>query len=266
MLDYVDHRAIFEGMNAHLWAPNSGRLLWMTQPAWPSNMWQILSHDYDTQSSFYAVKKACEPIHVQLDLSNYEVDVVNTTIAPLSGLLVTADVYTLDSKRVAHMEEHKDIAADAESTSMKLDLTSFLQTGMVLVKLELHDAQGKLLSDNVYWLGAESSSYRELNRLHAATLAGTASSTQTGDTVHIHVQLRNTSNVPALADKLTLLNAGDGARILPAYLSDNYVSLLAGETRDIEIEYAATAGKGSPQLAVRGWNLTPFTIAVTPTK
>jgi len=33
MLNYVDHRAIFEGMNANLWAPNSGRLLWMTQPA-----------------------------------------------------------------------------------------------------------------------------------------------------------------------------------------------------------------------------------------
>ncbi|HEX6881671.1 MAG TPA: LamG-like jellyroll fold domain-containing protein, partial [Terriglobales bacterium] len=28
MLDYVSHRAIFEGMNAHLWAPNSGRMLW----------------------------------------------------------------------------------------------------------------------------------------------------------------------------------------------------------------------------------------------
>ena len=58
MMDYVDHRAIFEGMNAHLWAPNSGRLLWMTQPAWPSNMWQVLSSDYDTQSSYYGEKKA----------------------------------------------------------------------------------------------------------------------------------------------------------------------------------------------------------------
>src|ERR1035441_7877253 len=47
---------------------NSGRMLWMTQPAWPSNTWQILNADYDTQSSFYAVKKACEPLHVQLDL------------------------------------------------------------------------------------------------------------------------------------------------------------------------------------------------------
>ena len=42
MLNYVNHRAIFEGMNAHLWAPNSARMLWMTQPAWPSTMWQIL--------------------------------------------------------------------------------------------------------------------------------------------------------------------------------------------------------------------------------
>ena len=87
MLDYVDHRAIFEGMNAHLWAPNSGRLLWMTQPAWPSNTWQILNADYDTQSSFYAVKKACEPLHVQLDLSNYNVAVVNTTNDPQSGVV-----------------------------------------------------------------------------------------------------------------------------------------------------------------------------------
>jgi hypothetical protein len=52
MLDYVGHRAIFEGMNAHLWKPNSGRMLWMTQPAWPSTMWQIFSHDYDTQASY----------------------------------------------------------------------------------------------------------------------------------------------------------------------------------------------------------------------
>jgi len=25
MLNYVEHRAIFEGFNSHLWAPNSGR-------------------------------------------------------------------------------------------------------------------------------------------------------------------------------------------------------------------------------------------------
>jgi hypothetical protein len=79
------------------------------------------------------------------------------------------------------------------------------------------------------------------------------------------VQLKNTGNVPALADKLTLVNAANGERILPAYLSDNYVSLLAGETREIDVEYPTSAGKGT-QFNVRGWNLAPFTIAISPTK
>ena len=56
MLNYVDHPAIFEGMNAHLWAPNSARMLWMTQPAWPSTMWRILIMA-TTQASYYGVKE-----------------------------------------------------------------------------------------------------------------------------------------------------------------------------------------------------------------
>ena len=103
----------FEGMNAHLWAPNSGRMLWMTQPAWPSNMWQILSSDYDTQASFYGVKKACEPVHVQLDLSNYDVAVVNTTNDPQPALSISANVYSLDNKPLLHREEKRDAGVDA---------------------------------------------------------------------------------------------------------------------------------------------------------
>ena len=48
----------------------------------------------------------------------------------------------------------------------------------------------------------------------------------------------------ALENKLTLVNAGDGTRILPAYYSDNYVSLLPGESKEIEIEFPAAAAKG----------------------
>jgi hypothetical protein len=68
--------------------------------------------------------------------------------------------------------------------------------------------------------------------------------------------------VPSLATKLTLLNVTDGTRILPAYYSDNYVSLLPGESREIEIEYPVKSGTGAPQLAVRGWNLRQKSIPV----
>ncbi|MGH9529954.1 MAG: glycoside hydrolase family 2 TIM barrel-domain containing protein, partial [Terriglobales bacterium] len=240
MLDYVDHRAIFEGMNAHLWSPNSGRMLWMTQPAWPSNTWQILTSDYDTQSSYYAVKKACEPVHVQLDLSNYDIGIVNTTTEPLAGLLVAANVYSLDNKLLLHREEKRDAGADMLTAGFKLELAPLLESqGVVLVKLELRNPAGQIVSNNLYWLGETSESYRNLNRLAAATLSVTAQSSDMGDNIRVQVELRNAGTSAALSTKLTLLNATDGSRILPAYYSDNYISLLPGENRQIEIEYPA---------------------------
>jgi Glycosyl hydrolase 2 galactose-binding domain-like/Exo-beta-D-glucosaminidase Ig-fold domain/Concanavalin A-like lectin/glucanases superfamily/Glycosyl hydrolases family 2/Glycosyl hydrolases family 2, TIM barrel domain len=263
MLDYVDHRAIFEGMNAHLWSPNSGRLLWMTQPAWPSTMWQILSHDYDTQASFYGVKKACEPIHIQMDLSNYQVAVVNTTRAAMNTLSAEATVYSLANKLLAQHEQKKDVAADSAVNAFKLDLAPLLaQNDVVLVKLNLRNASGELLSQNLYWLAAEDASYRALDRLAPAQLATNANATRDGGTTTVHVQLKNTGTDAALQTKLTLLNAADGSRILPAYYSDNYVSLLAGESRDITIEYPKSAAHSAPAVAIRGWNLAPVRVSI----
>jgi hypothetical protein len=263
MLDYVDHRAIFEGMNAHLWAPNSGRMLWMTQPAWPSNTWQILNADYDTQSSFYGVKKACEPVHVQLDLSNYDVAVVNTTNEPRAGLSIAASVYSLDNKLLLHHEEKKDAGADAVTDGFNLELAPLLTPdAVVFVKLELRNSSGELVSENFYWLGAEGSSYRRLNRLPLSSLAVAAKSTRAGDDIHLQVELRNTGTVVSLEDKLTLLNASDGSRILPAYYSDNYVSLLPGESREIDITYPAKSANGAAQLGLRGWNLASQTVQI----
>jgi hypothetical protein len=262
MLNYVDHRAIFEGMNAHLWTPNSGRLLWMTQPAWPSTMWQILSSDYDTQSSFYGTKKACEPLHVQLNLATYQVDVINTTTSPQSALTVSAKVYSLDNALLFQAAEQKDVAADNPVTSMKLDLAPYLAKGMVLVELKLTDAAGKWLSQNIYWLGAKSSSYRELNRLPAVSLRATAASHVEGDMVKVSVQLDNPATTASLAIKLTLISAKDKERVLPAYYSDNYISLLPGEGRTIEIEYPVKDHIGPAQITLRGWNAVEENISV----
>jgi Exo-beta-D-glucosaminidase Ig-fold domain/Glycosyl hydrolases family 2/Concanavalin A-like lectin/glucanases superfamily/Glycosyl hydrolases family 2, sugar binding domain/Glycosyl hydrolases family 2, TIM barrel domain len=257
MLDYVDHRAIFEGMNAHLWAPNSGRLLWMTQPAWPSNTWQILNADYDTQSSFYAVKKACEPLHIQLDLSNYNVAVVNTTNDPQAGLLLSANVYSLENKLLLQKEEKIDAAIDAFTDGFKLELAPLLSPEtVVFVTLELRNSTGEIVSRNFYWLGSDYASYRRLNRLPAASLSAIAKSTREGDAIRVRIELHNTGTAASLATKLTLLNAADGSRILPAYYSDNYISLLPGEAREIEIEYPVKSANGPAQVALRGWNLT----------
>jgi hypothetical protein len=254
MFNYVQHRAVFEGMNAHLWAPNTGRMLWMTQPAWPSSTWQILSSDYDTQASFYAVKKASEMVHVQLDPSNFTVEVANSLPDTKTGLTAHARVYSLESKLLAEHEEKKD-AASGTTESFTLDLAPFLKENVALVKLELRDSSGKLVSDNFYWIGGTSADYRKLNRLGEAQIKTTVRTAADGDEQRVKVVLENTGSTAAIELKLTLLEADGKTRVLPAYYTDNYVSLLPGEIKEIVVECPKATVKGGVTIGLRGWNL-----------
>jgi hypothetical protein len=254
MFNYVQHLAVFEGMNAHLWAPNTGRMLWMTQPAWPSSTWQILSSDYDTQASFYAVKKASEVVHVQLDPSNYTVEVANSLPDTKTGLTARARVYSLENKLLAEHAEKKD-AASGTTEFFTLDLAPFLKQNVALVKLELRDSSGKLVSDNFYWMGGTSADYRKLNKLGDAQIKTTVRTAVEGDEQRVKVVLENTGSTAAIELKLTLLEADGKTRVLPAYYSDNYVSLLPGELKDIIVECPNVAAKGVISVGLRGWNL-----------
>jgi hypothetical protein len=254
MFNYVQHRAVFEGMNAHLWAPNTGRMLWMTQPAWPSSTWQILSSDYDTQASFYAVKKASEMVHVQLDPSNYTVEVANSLPATKAGLTAHARVYSLENKLLAEHDEKKDVASGT-TEFFTLDLAPFLKENVALVKLELRDSAGKLVSDNFYWMGGTSADYRKLNKLGEAQVKASVRTAADGNEGRAKVVLENGGSTAAIELKLTLLEADGKTRVLPAYYSDNYVSLLPGEKKEIVVEYPKAAVKSQISVGLRGWNL-----------
>jgi hypothetical protein len=140
--------------------------------------------------------------------------------------------------------------------ALQLELGPLEKDAVVLVKLGLKDQGGNVVSTNLYWLTAESQNYRELTQLAAATVMARARSRRAGNSVQVHVELRNTGAAIALQNKLTLVKSSDGSRILPAYFSDNYVSLLPGESREIDLEYPVNAADGAaPQLTLRGFNL-----------
>jgi hypothetical protein len=265
MMNYVDYRAIFEGFNAHLWAPNGGRLLWMTQPAWPSTLWGILSSDYDTQASYYGTKKACEPVHVQLDLSNNDVAVVNTTRDQLHGLKVAADVYSLDSKLLLHRETVLDAAPDDVTRALALDIAPFMRDdNLIFVQLMLRGKDGQVLSQNFYWRADSDAGYRSLNQLTPAKLAVTAHLGEERNTGvrQVQVDLKNVGGGVALNGKLGVFDAADGSEVLPAFYSDNYVSLLPGETRSITIDLPKKVEGHRLRLNLRGWNVDPISTMV----
>lgn len=262
MMNLETHKAMYEGFLGHLWTKNSGRLLWMTHPAWPSNAWQIYSWDYDTHAAYYGAKKAAEPLHVQLNLPGNELVVLNTTQADARGLTAKVRVVGLDDRELFSREDRVDALANRATALAAVPLDRLFEANpMVLVRLSLTDRDGRQVSDNFYWRGRDEGAYRALNDLAPAALTVAATrAPDEGTDKSIAVTLANDTRVPALNAKLTLVDAA-GKRVLPAFYSDNYVALLPGERRTVTIRYPATAGTPTG-LTLRGWNVPEASIAV----
>ena len=104
-------------------------------------------------------------------------------------------------------------------------------------------------------LAADGAGYRPLARIPQATVALTPGVTaETGGSVIETVKSDDRGNIAALETKLTLLDS-QGERILPAYFSDNYISLLPGEVKEITAQCHSYPGIGVPQFSLRGWNV-----------
>lgn len=263
LLNYESHRAIFEGMNAGLFTRNSGRLLWMTHPAWPSTTWQIYSHDTDTHAAFFGTKKGAEPVHVQVNLPDRTVAVVNSLGAPIAGGTLRVRNFALDGTLLDERTSAIDAAAYAVTEAgAAIDDTLFARAPVVITKLELLGADGRLLSENLYWLAREPAAYRAMSTMQAATVSVIARPVADDSEHAIEAALTNTGSQPALLVKLTVSNAA-GERVLPAYFSDNYVSLLPGETRTVTIR-APRSAAAPASIAVRGWNVATGTAQVAP--
>ena len=73
----------------------------------------------------------------------------------------------------------------------------------------------------------------------------------------VTVTLHNPSKNVALMTHVQLRREKSGERVLPVYYSDNYVSLVGGETRTIKAEADMSQFKDEDALVVvDGWNVT----------
>ncbi|MGC8519773.1 MAG: glycoside hydrolase family 2 TIM barrel-domain containing protein, partial [Steroidobacteraceae bacterium] len=256
LMDYVSYRAIFEGFNAGLWHTNSGRLLWMTQPAWPSNIWQIYTSDYATAGAYYGVKEACEPLHVQMNLPDFSLAVVNTTRRAQPGLMVRVRIVSLDGHVLQRLQVAVNATANAVTTLRRLPLGHWLRRHrLVFVQLRLVNGAGRVLSRNVYWQARHAGNLKALDRLHAQPIAVSAqraaASASSGER-RLTVTLTNRGTEPAVALQVTALDA-HGHRVLPTYYSANFVTLLPGAHRRIRIR-CPRAGARCARVQLQGWN------------
>jgi hypothetical protein len=72
----------------------------------------------------------------------------------------------------------------------------------------------------------------------------------------ISVTLTNDSGNPvAFFNRIALLNAQTNQRILPSFFTNNYISILPGESKTITIEYRDKDTAVRKKIQVYGWNV-----------
>ncbi len=257
MANYEAFRAMYEGRNAKMFRPATGILTWMSNPAQPSFVWQLYHHDLEPNSALFAVKKAAEMVHIQLNESNGEVEVINNLPVAMEQGRAHVTMYNLDGS-VASQRDFDVSAAASAATSLGVVEWPAGLSAVHFVKLELRDADGKMVSENFYWraLPEHRDDLTALNEMPVVTLETKISRRDVAGKSFFDVTLRNPGAQIALMAHVQLRRKKSGERVLPVYYSDNYVSLVGNESRTIAIEAATADLKGEAGLVlIDGWNV-----------
>jgi exo-1,4-beta-D-glucosaminidase len=95
---YEAHRAMMEAYGRNKYT-STGIIQWMLNNAWPSMIWHMYDWYLRPGGSYFGVKKACEPLHVQYSYDDRSIVVVNSYYQPLANLKVTAKGEVLEIGR-----------------------------------------------------------------------------------------------------------------------------------------------------------------------
>ena len=256
-VNYENSRAMFEAWNQNLWADASGLMLWMSHPAWHSTVWQTYDYDFDVNGMYYGARRACEPVHVQADLVNWQVVALNHTPNALAGATVTARLSDLTGRQLGTVQSATINVAAADSTKAFAVAFTDSLPDLHLLRLTLRDASGHTLSENTYWRYRSPAAMQALNKVPQTRIAASLGHVTGGGDGRRQAMatVSNRGSSVAVMVRLSLLDRASGERVLPTLYDDNYLWLMPGEVRTLGVSFPADALPGGvPELHVEGYN------------
>ena len=248
LLNFETYRAPMEALNQHLWRKSTGFALWKFNSSWPSVLWQVTDWYEQLHAGTYSLRRALEPLHVQLNLNDHTVSVINRSNSARLGLMVRAELFDPAMRSLWRQEQKLDAPA---AGALATDLTLPVQPGLTFLKLRLLEA-GKTVSDNFYWLEPKDD-FTALSTLAAPAVTLKVGARGPGGRITVAVSNRGPG--PALLVRLKLIDAPSGVEALPSYWTDNYVNLLPGETVEVSVVSQVDGMPPHPAIEVSGFNV-----------
>ncbi|MDW7681758.1 MAG: glycoside hydrolase family 2 protein, partial [bacterium] len=261
---------------------NSGLLFWQYNDSWPCISWSIVDWYGTPKPAYYWIKRASERLHIASDFEKYlwktgeqfktDIWLLNDNSSPSHDLRYNVylfDIYgQIISFRSGGCQIHGNFSQIIDELNWQID--DNMQSRTFFIAARLLNSRGDFLSGTIYPIAVAKSTidpkhrnsynaiFAEMNNMPAASVEAVLSSGQfqlTADGAgSAIVKLFNNSAQLAFFIRLRLDQEFGG---FFADYSDNYFSLLPGETRDIEITFRqrhSLPSKAPLTLIIDGWN------------
>jgi hypothetical protein len=259
LMNATGYQGIFEAAQ-HRLNNNGGIMLWKLNAAFPSVIWQIYDWYLQPNAGYYAMQNSCEPLHVQFNLNDSTVAVVNRKHKAVSNITIEVRAFSLKTQQLFSHSDTINIGEE-EVKSQIMSLSTFLSKAMGInfIVLRLKDSSGNVISRNTYWFQKEKD-YTTLNQMPKATVqAKTISVDKNSSQTSYTIELTNNSKQLAFFIRAQLLDRQE--EMLPSFWSANYVTLAPGESMIIKAAVPSRILSGiQPLVRVSGWNVNEIVI------
>ena len=245
----------------------SGLLFWYHNSPTRQVCGRMWDWSLEPTASLYHTQNALEPLHAQFDYLKNTVSVYNDYFKSFHNYKLTAEVFDLNSKKISTQSKNlENIPEDGVLNNLiKLDFTASI-TSVNFIKLSLADENGKPVASSFYWrsndpylgkttmTGPTTAGFEPLASMKKVSLQTKMSVTKTNKTHTIELDIKNPSSVIAFFTQIQLLD-NDGKPVRPSFYTDNFFSLLPGESKHISIETASEMiAQGNAKVIVKGFN------------
>ena len=253
LVSYEQYRALQEAFNHKMWDWYAGMLIWKNQNPWTALRGSFYDYYLDYQGGYFGYKHAAAPIHIQLNLNDSVVCVLNQTAIETKPL--TAKILLFDMHGKLLSEQKNEIILQAHDLILLSKVELPKNTNEVFfLKLQLTD-QDIMVDENLYWLSNKHHSYEKLNELEKVEVRAEIKKNGEGQSV---IKISNPKNETAFFIRLKVTNSNNEL-VLPVYFTDNYITLLPGEEKEILPDLSsgkAISGLNNLSLVIEGWNVT----------
>ncbi len=241
LVNYDQYRALMEGFSAHMWDWYTGAIIWKTQNPWTALRGQMYDYYLDPNACLYGLHSGSKPLHVMYNPIEKMVMVVNNTFAYHRDLMLEINAYDMDGKQtpLGQLFVEATPASVQKHVELKTIVDKLKSQKGIFLSLRLRNLKKEVVDDNCYWLPDANGNYSGLQEMNLAKPTVTATR-KSGEVV---VTVSNPTGGPlAFFNRISLLNASSKERILPVFYSDNYITVLPGEQKEVVIsgEKAAT--------------------------